>query len=104
MMVSEGDNKVVKSLDFKSGEIIKNLLKEYEKETPDYQFFDNEEILKVIYGQYTLNVLYRQRGSVFKILILKDGNYFNPIVKQEEGDYESLFFTLQNYIGLLDSI
>ncbi|QJX80046.1 hypothetical protein [Priestia megaterium] len=103
-MVYEGGNKVVKSLDFKSGEVIENLLGVYEKEALEQQFFDNEEILKVIYGQYTLNVLYRQKGNVFKILILKDNNYLYPIVKQEEGDYESLFFTLQNYIGLLDSI
>ncbi|MGF9891487.1 hypothetical protein ABEX78_22790 [Priestia megaterium] len=95
---------MVKSLDFKSGEVIENLLGVYEKEALEQQFFDNEEILKVIYGQYTLNVLYRQKGNVFKILILKDNNYLYPIVKQEEGDYESLFFTLQNYIGLLDSI
>ncbi|MED4284889.1 hypothetical protein P4679_23480 [Priestia megaterium] len=95
---------MVKSLDFKSGEVIENLLGVYEKEAFEQQFFDNEEILKVIYGQYTLNVLYRKKGNVFKILILKDNNYLYPIVKQEEGDYESLFFTLQNYIGLLDSI
>jgi len=103
-MVYEGDNKVVKSLNFKSGEVIENLLEVYEKEAFEQQFFDNQEILKVIYGQYTLNVLYRKKGNVFKILILKDNNFLYPIVKQEEGDYESLFFTLQNYIGLLDSI
>jgi len=95
---------VVKSLDFKSGEVIKNQLGVYEKEAFEQQFFDNEEILKVIFGQYTLNVLYRKKGNVFKILILKDNNHLYPVVKQEEGDYESLFFTLQHYIGLLDSI
>jgi len=91
----------VGNLDFKNGILKKNKLEQYEDNLIVHGFFDQEEILKVEYNQYTLTVKYVSEGNIFRILILKDENYFIPLVKQEVGDYESLIFFLKEYIKLL---
>lgn len=89
-------------IDIKNGKVLENRLVYSYLELDYNSFVDGEILLKLDYSEYVIIVEFKT-GMLFNILILKDGNQNYPIVKQGVGDYESLVFVVQNYIGLLAS-
>ncbi|MCK2000590.1 hypothetical protein MZM54_04165 [[Brevibacterium] frigoritolerans] len=89
-------------IDIKNGKVLVNRFINCHLELDYNSFLDGEILLKLDYSEYVIIVEF-EKGVLFNILILKDDDENDPIVKQEVGDYESLVFVVRNYIGLLAS-
>lgn len=93
---------MIKQINVRNGIIIKNRFigDQYDIEYNNFKI--NEDLFEMRNGDYSI-IIKQRPGGVFNVVIVKGENWIKPVVQQEVGDYESLIFTLQNYIDLLAS-
>lgn len=93
---------MIKQINVRNGIVIRNRFigDQYDIEYNDFPI--DEELFEMKSGDYSI-IVKQRAGGVFNVVIVKGENWFKPVVQQEVGDYESLVFTLQNYIDLLAS-